>query len=223
MDLSKSYDFFKPEQLEERVHIVGLGAVGSTIAEVLARFGVTKMTLYDFDIVEPHNIANQMFRDTDIGKTKVDAVADILEEINPDIRKDLKLVTKGWTGQKLAGYVFLAVDNIDTRREITKKCQENGYVKAMFDVRLDFTTGQSYAADFSKTAEIENFLKTMDFSHEEAKQNEVVNACNLTLSIVPTVRTICSLCVSNFINFVQGKGLKKLILSDPFKLDMMAI
>jgi hypothetical protein len=38
----------------------------------------------------------------------------------------------------------------------------------------------------------------------------------MTLSVVPTVRTICAYGVSNFINFVKGSGIKKLILADAF-------
>ena len=68
MDLSKSYEFFQPEKDKARIHIVGCGSVGSTVAENLARCGVTKITLYDFDKVEPHNIANQMFDQNDVGE-----------------------------------------------------------------------------------------------------------------------------------------------------------
>ena len=57
MDLSKSYEFFQPEKYDGRIHIIGCGSVGSTLAENLARCGVTKMTLWDFDTVESHNIA----------------------------------------------------------------------------------------------------------------------------------------------------------------------
>ena len=39
MDLIKSYDFFKPESCSDRIHIIGCGAVGSTVAENLIRFG----------------------------------------------------------------------------------------------------------------------------------------------------------------------------------------
>ena len=42
LNLSKSYDFFKPEAVRERIHIIGCGSVGSTVAELLARFGLTK-------------------------------------------------------------------------------------------------------------------------------------------------------------------------------------
>lgn len=34
MDLSKSYEFFKPEMCRERIHIIGCGAIGSTVAEI---------------------------------------------------------------------------------------------------------------------------------------------------------------------------------------------
>ena len=75
LNLAKSYDFFKPEFCRERIHIIGCGSVGSTLAELLARFGLTNFALYDFDTVEPHNLANQMFRIEHIGMPKVDALA----------------------------------------------------------------------------------------------------------------------------------------------------
>lgn len=223
MDLSKSYEFFKPDMLESRVHIIGCGAIGSTVAENLVRFGITKITLYDFDTVETHNIANQMFRHTDIGKLKIDALAEYLTEINPECAADLKLVKEGWTGQRLSGYVFLCVDNIDLRREIATACKENTFVKGMFDFRMRLTDAQHYAADWSDQKMVETFIKSMAFSHDEAKEATPVSACNITLSVVPTVREVVALGVSNFINFVKGGPLKKMILIDAFAFDVVAV
>lgn len=216
MNLSKSYEFFQPEMCTERIHIIGCGAIGSTVAENLVRFGLTKLTLYDFDYVEPHNIANQMFRQIDVGKSKVVALADMLCEINPDVKKDIKLVDKGYVNQKLSGYVFLCVDNIDLRREIASKCKGNTFVKAMFDFRMRLTDAQHYAADWGNRKMVEDFLNSMAFTHDEAKAETPVSACNITLSVVPTVRTIVAQGVSNFINFVKGNGICKLILIDAF-------
>jgi len=223
MDLSKSYEFFKPDMLESRVHIIGCGAIGSTVAENLVRFGITKITLYDFDTVEAHNIANQMFRHTDIGKLKIDALAEYLTEINPECAADLKLVKEGGTGQRLSGYVFLCVDNIDLRREIATACKENTFVKGMFDFRMRLTDAQHYAADWSDQKMVETFIKSMAFSHDEAKEATPVSACNITLSVVPTVREVVALGVSNFINFVKGGPLKKMILIDAFAFDVVAV
>lgn len=223
MDLAKSYDFFKPEDLEGRVHIIGCGAIGSTVAENLVRFGITNITLYDFDHVEPQNIANQMFRNKDIGKLKTEALADILTEINPEIAKTIRLVNEGYQGQRLSGYVFLCVDNIDLRREIAKKWEGNEYIKAMFDFRMRLTDAQHYAADWSNADMVRDFLGTMNFSHEEAKEATPVSACNITLSVNPTVRNICAAGVSNFINFVKEGLIKKMVLVDTFKFDILAI
>lgn len=216
MDLSKSYEFFKPEMCRERIHIIGCGAIGSTVAENLARFGLTKITLYDFDKVEAHNIANQMFTQEDIGKLKIEAVAEYLMKINPDIKNDIVLVPKGYVGQRLSGYVFLCVDNIDLRREIATSCIGNPFVKAMFDFRMRLTDAQHYAAAWNDQKMVESFLKSMAFSHEEAKKETPVSACNITLSVVPTVRAIVALGVSNFINFAKGGSIRKLILTDAF-------
>lgn len=216
MDLAKSYEFFQPDMLSSRIHIIGCGAIGSTVAENLVRFGITQISLYDFDNVEAHNIANQMFRQTDIGKPKVEALAEYLCEINPDCAEDLRLVSEGWTGQRLAGYVFLCVDDIDLRREIATKCKENTYVKGMFDFRMRLTDAQHFAAAWDDQKMVEDFIKSMAFSHEEAKKETPVSACNITLSVVPTVRMIVACGVSNFINFVKGEPLRKLILIDAF-------
>lgn len=216
MNLAKSYDFFKPEMCKERLHIIGCGAIGSTVAENLARFGLTKISLYDFDVVEPHNIANQMFTQEDIGKPKVIAVAEYLKKINPEIEADLKVIDKGYVGQKLSGYVFLCVDNIDLRRQIAEACVGNAFVKAMFDFRMRLTDAQHYAAAWNDRKMVESFLRSMAFSHEEAKAETPVSACNITLSVVPTVRMICALGVSNFINFVKDGHIRKLILTDAF-------
>ena len=216
MNLNKSYEFFQPENCVERLHIIGCGAVGSTVAELLVRFGLTNISLYDFDTVEAHNIANQMYRHGDIGQLKVDALKNILTEINPDAESGIKVFSNGYENQRLSGYVFLCLDNIDTRREITQKCVSNQYIKAIFDFRIRLTDAQHYSADWSDYDMRQNLLNSMNFTHEEALVATPQSACNMVLSVAPTVRSICAVGVSNFINFAKGKGLKKLILIDAF-------
>lgn len=216
MDLSKSYEYFQPEKQKDRIHIIGCGSVGSTVAYMLARTGVTNFTLWDFDTVEPHNLANQMFRQKDIHKPKVDALLDIICEINPEIADAAKLKPEGWNGQQLSGYVFLCVDNIDLRRKIVEMHMDNPYVKAMFDFRTRLEDAQHYAADWSDYKMKKDFLNSMNFSHDEAKEETPVSACNVTLSVCPTVLVICARGVANFMNFWNGKPLKKLILDDAF-------
>lgn len=222
MNLSKSYVFFQPDRLSERIHIIGCGSVGSVVAENLARFGITRMTLYDFDTVEPRNLANQMFTQADVDRLKVEALADMLHRINPEVDNDLTLVPKGYAGQKLSGYVMLCVDNIDLRREIATANKSNAFIKGMFDFRTGLTDAQHYAADWKDMKMVQGFLNSMAFTHEEAKASTPVSACNVTLSVCPTVRAIVALGVANFINFVKGGPLKKIISIDAFSPSLEA-
>jgi len=172
MNLSKSFEFFDPNTCKGRINIIGCGSVGSTVAELLARFGLEKFSLYDFDIVEPKNIVNQMFTCEHIGMKKVDAVEQMLKAINPEI--SVRKYDKGWDGQNLDGYIFLATDNIEVRRKIVEANMYNEFVKAVFDFRTGLTDGQHYAADWSEYKNRKDLLGTMNFTHDEAKQNAPV-------------------------------------------------
>lgn len=222
MNLSKSYEFFQPEMVNAPVHIIGCGSVGSTVAENLVRCGVTRLVLWDFDKVESHNIANQMFREQDVGKLKVDALKDILVEINPDLEGRIDTKPDGWKGKILSGFIFLAVDSIELRREIVEKHINNVYVKAVFDFRTLLEGAQHYAADWSDYKSRQNLLKTMQFTHAEAAEETPVSACGVTLGVATTVRLISALGVNNFINFVKGAGLKKMVMIDGFNFSFDA-
>lgn len=216
MDLSKSYEFFQPDKDDTRIHIVGCGSVGSTIAENLARCGVTKMTLWDFDKVESHNIVNQMFRQQDVGKLKVEALKDILTDINPEIADTVELKPEGWQGKLMSGYIILAVDSIELRREIVEKHMDSPYVKAMFDVRTLLTGAQHYAAAWNNYKMKQDFLASMQFSHDEAASETPVSACGVTLGVATTVRLISALCVNNYIRYTKGEGIWKFVQIDGF-------
>lgn len=222
MDLSKSYEFFKPEKDDARIHIIGCGSVGSTVAENLARNGLTKITLWDFDTVEPHNLANQMFRAKDVGQLKVEAVKDIICEINPDAADNIKLEPKGWDGKKVSGYIFLCVDSIELRKKIVEAHMDSPFVKAVFDFRTRLEDAQHYAADWSDPKMKKDLLASMDFTDEEADAETPMSACHVTLSVCPTVRVVCAMGVANFMNFWNGRPLKKLILVDSFNFTLDA-
>lgn len=217
MNLVKSQDYFNPQDVDSRCHIIGCGSVGSTVAELLVRLGITKISLYDFDYVESHNLANQMFRNSDIKKLKTEALKEILIDINPEVKLDIETYNDGWTEKKkLNGYIFLCVDNIDLRREIATLHKPNRAIKAMFDFRTRLEDAQHYAADWQDLDSIDNFINSMSFSHEEAKNETPLTACNIEMGVAPTVRIICSYGVSNFMNFVSKKQLKNLILANSF-------
>lgn len=218
MNLAKSLDVFSPHDVKGRIHIIGCGSVGSTIAELLARYGLTNFTLYDFDTVEKKNIVNQMFFDPQVGQPKVEALRDILCAINPEAKNDIRLEPSGWNGQPLSGYVFLAVDNIEIRQKIVDANRFNTFIKAMFDVRTALFDAQLYAADWSDPNQVKEFRATMNFTHVEATAQVPVSACGTTLGVAPTVRVAACYTVTNFQNFIKKGELIHTGLSAPFNL-----
>lgn len=214
MNLTKHYEYFNPTTIEEPIHIIGCGAIGSTLAENLVRLGLTNIHLYDFDTVAEHNIANQMFRQKDIGWLKVIALEEILKEINPHV--DITKHEEGYTNRPIkTGYIFLCVDNIELRKKIVEEHRYNPNIKAFFDFRMGLADAQHYATLNTPTG-VSNLLKTMDFTHTEAKQNMPISACGTSLNILPTVRIIVANGVANFINYVKTNNLKHTILIDAF-------
>ena len=74
--------------LSATVAICGLGGLGSNIAIHLARAGIGKLILCDFDRVDITNLHRQQYQASQVGMYKTDALADNLREINPYIVLD---------------------------------------------------------------------------------------------------------------------------------------
>ena len=71
------------------VAICGLGGLGSNIAISLARTGVGKLILIDFDRVDITNLHRQQYKANQIGMNKTDALRDNLLEITPYIELEM--------------------------------------------------------------------------------------------------------------------------------------
>ncbi len=89
------------------VGIAGLGGLGSTVAIALARVGIGKLVLVDFDVVEPSNLNRQQYYIRHIGMYKVDAIKEIIGEINPYVAIDTHLAK---VDENNVGSLFKDVD-----------------------------------------------------------------------------------------------------------------
>ena len=89
---ASEFDKAKDDRFSQAVHqklkiasvaIAGAGGLGSNIAVMLARSGVGHLHIVDFDIVDITNLNRQVYTVRHIGSRKVDAIKEILMEINP--------------------------------------------------------------------------------------------------------------------------------------------
>ena len=72
--------------------IAGLGGLGSAVAVALARVGVGRLVLADFDVVEPSNLNRQQFFVDQLGRLKTEALAENLGRVNPYVRVETHAV-----------------------------------------------------------------------------------------------------------------------------------
>lgn len=74
------------------VAVCGLGGLGSNVAVSLARAGIGKLILIDFDRVDITNLHRQQYKALQIGRYKTDALAENLKEIMPYIELETHTV-----------------------------------------------------------------------------------------------------------------------------------
>ena len=99
------------------VGIAGVGGLGSAIAVALARSGVGRLILADFDIVEPSNLNRQQYFVDQLGLPKVDALKENLKRINPYVqvatfygRLDTENIPQAFSGVDVMVEAFDAAD-----------------------------------------------------------------------------------------------------------------
>ena len=74
------------------VGICGLGGLGSNIAIALARAGIGKLILIDFDKVDTTNLHRQQYKASQVGMYKTEALKENLKEINPYLETEIQTV-----------------------------------------------------------------------------------------------------------------------------------
>lgn len=211
MELVKQLEFLDPSTSSESIHIIGCGAIGSTVAVMLTRMGFTDIHLYDFDTVEDKNVCNQTFFTCHIDDNKTNAVAKTMWAINGDCK--ITKHTAGWKPEtNLDGYVFLCVDSIELRKQIVEENQYNTLVKAFIDFRMGLTDAQSYAALRDNEKDMKCLLAGMQFTDAEAKAAMPVSACGSSLSVRFTVVGIVCAGIANFVHILKKTGQQKRVV-----------
>ncbi|KAB3542682.1 MAG: HesA/MoeB/ThiF family protein [ANME-2 cluster archaeon] len=100
------------------VFIAGAGGLGSPSAIYLAAAGIGRITIADFDTVDPSNLNRQILHwSDDVSRMKIDSAREKLEKINPDVEIDViseKIDENNVS--KLVGGSDLIVDAMDNFR-----------------------------------------------------------------------------------------------------------
>lgn len=112
------------------VFVAGAGGLGSPLLFNLAAAGIGNLTICDFDVVSTSNLNRQfLYRENDIGKSKVFTAADRLKELNSSINItciDTPLSDEMSDSLKSADLIIDCLDNFTGRFILNRMSLENG-------------------------------------------------------------------------------------------------
>ena len=87
-----SFDEIKKILGEKTIGIAGAGGLGSNCAVALARVGIGKIIIADFDVIVESNLNRQYFFHDQLGQKKVLAIKSNIQRINPSVVVDARVI-----------------------------------------------------------------------------------------------------------------------------------
>ena len=146
LELSSRYSNLMNNFHEYSFHVLGCGAIGSSAAIQLARSGATKFFLYDMDKVETVNIGVSQYDNRHVGCKKVDALEEIIIQINRDVEISTihgEFKEYWYNGEK--DIAILAFDTMNIRMEAVKiLCANKQKPMCIIDGRMGAEHYQQY-------------------------------------------------------------------------------
>lgn len=142
--------------------VIGVGGIGSAVTLTLAKMGARDISVYDDDVLEEHNISNQTYPYSAVGKSKVDAMADMIMymegfPIDPNQEK--------YTGCN-SPFVICGVDSMEARIEIFNEHLSFAN-KYYIDARMGGEQMVIYSIDLEDKDDVEFYRSTLH-SDEDA-------------------------------------------------------
>ena len=121
-------------RLQDKViAIFGLGGVGGTALEALARTGFQHFLIIDFDKVDATNLNRQiLYTSRDVGRNKTEAAKERILSINPDADiKAFNVKAQEFDFNQKIDYIVDAIDDADGKLFLLRMAQEKGIPQIM--------------------------------------------------------------------------------------------
>lgn len=110
--------------LDTPIAVIGAGAIGSFTVLTLAKMGFQRIVVFDDDVVSEENLPNQFYRTCDIGKPKVQALAQIVREFEGLHLRTYSTRVAMEQGWELRDVVISAVDSMLSRQMVFEMFKE---------------------------------------------------------------------------------------------------
>lgn len=181
VDLSRLESLIGKDKLKQlktkHVLICGVGGVGSFVAESLARSGIGKLTIVDYDNIDSSNLNRQLMTNKDnIGECKVEVLKKHLEEISDcKVKAVNTFIDDNFKLDKQYDYVVDCIDTLNSKFHLVKLCHSNNIpilsslgsakrikVENIKLTTLDKTRNDPLAKAFRQLVKKENYRHKID-------------------------------------------------------------
>lgn len=192
------------EIMKSRIILAGIGGIGSNCAFQIARMAPAALFMYDDDIVEIANMSGQLYSRNDVGKAKVDAIADMVRDYTST--RNIYAIRDKFTSSSEAGDIMICgFDNMEARKTFFNSWKnhvmslpEEARKKCLYlDGRLSINVLQVFCITGDDSYNMERYQRDYFFSDSEA-EGEVC-------SLKQTTYLACmigSIMVNLFTNFI---------------------
>ncbi len=205
LDTKRHDALFAKEAFAIPLHLIGVGGVGSHVAQQLGKLGTgtnpsNTIDVYDGDRIESHNVANQAYLPEHVGQQKTSA-----------LQEQFSVWSDGSTVHvhdmfvrehvPLCGIVFLCLDSMEARKRICElSIWNNTDVKLLIDTRMDAETAVCFAIDPNNKEHIEIWEERW-FPDNQADN---LAGCGGHLSVITAVTMTASIAVQQFLAFARN-------------------
>ena len=202
----------------EDIAVVGVGGLGSEVVRGLVKLGCgekNKILVFDHDVVEPHNIANQAYDTRHLGMKKVSALASLAREWSGVTLHEHPVAIEG--PYALSGVVFVCVDSMAARKIIWESCiKRNQKISLMVETRIEATSAFIHAVDPNNETHIK---KWGQYWYPDA---EAINGagCGGHIAVGPTVSAAASFALWQFIRHVAIRRGEKDVMDNQIQMKL---
>uniref|UniRef100_A0A914YXY4 Ubiquitin-like modifier-activating enzyme 5 n=1 Tax=Panagrolaimus superbus TaxID=310955 RepID=A0A914YXY4_9BILA len=215
MGIVKDYEKIR----EKTLIVVGVGGVGSVVAEMLTRCAVGKLILFDYDKVELANMNRLFYQPHQSGLSKVEAARDTLLHINPDVEievhnmnittmENFKIfvnrIQHGNLDNGKVDLVLSCVDNFEARMTVNTACNEENQIWIESGVSENAVSGHIQYIEPGKTACFSCLPPLIVASNIDEKTLKKDGVC--AASLPTTMAVVAGFLVQNALKYLLNFG-----------------
>ena len=192
---------------EQTVTLAGLGGIGSYVAFLLGRLKVSRLVIYDDDIVDETNLSGQLFASQDVGNAKTSGMCRILREFS-QYHSVMSRQERYGTSSPTTDIMICGFDNMMARQTFYSKWKlhvmglsEEDRAKCLFiDGRLAAEEFQVFCIKGSDTYLMQKYENEWLFDDNEAE----ATLCSYKQTSF-CANMIASVMVNLFVNFIANQ------------------